>query len=166
MPMLWRSAVLGAGLLAGSAGLSAHAGGDGGIVGNGGWGFGNGIKRVLLISIDGMHTLDFINCSQGISGVNGGNPYCPNLAALGQTGVNYLEASTSKPSDSFPGLMALVGGGSPRTVGAFYDVAYDRVLAPPATTTGNGVAPGLARPTRRMAREPSTRRALISTSPS
>src|SRR5689334_1362876 len=103
------------------------------------------IQHVLLISIDGMHALDFINCAQGISGVNGGAPYCPNLAALAQTGVNYLEASASKPSDSFPGLMALVSGGSPRTVGAFYDVAYDRSLDPPAKTTGNGVAgePGL-----------------------
>lgn len=98
------------------------------------------IKRVLLISIDGMHALDYINCANGISGVNGGQPYCPNLAALKATGVNYLQASTSKPSDSFPGLMALVTGGSPRTVGAFYDVAYDRSLDPPATTTGNGVA--------------------------
>ena len=126
-------------LLAVTAGLSAHAGVDGSFGGN-------GIKRVLLISIDLMHALDFINCSQGISGVNGGAPYCPNLAALGQTGVNYLEASTPKPSNSFPGLMALVSGGSPRTVGAFYDVAYDRVLAPPATTTGNGVAAGSCTP--------------------
>jgi hypothetical protein len=38
--------------------------------------------------------------------------------------------------------MALVSGGTPRTVGAYYDVAYDRVLAPPATTTGNGLAAG------------------------
>ena len=38
--------------------------------------------------------------------------------------------------------MALVTGGTPRTVGAFYDVAYDRVLAPPATTTGNGLPAG------------------------
>ena len=38
--------------------------------------------------------------------------------------------------------MALVTGGSPKTVGAFYDVAYDRVLAPPKTTTGNGLAGG------------------------
>src|SRR5947209_19851650 len=91
-----------------------------------------GIRHVLLISIDGMHALDFMNCAQGISGVNGGKPYCPNLATLAATGVNYLEASASKPSDSFPGLMALVSGGSPRTVGAFYDLAYDRVLAPPA----------------------------------
>ena len=106
------------------------------------------IQHVLLISIDGMHALDFINCSAGISGVNGGNPYCPNLAELAGTGVNYLDTSTSKPSDSFPGLMALVSGGSPRTVGAFYDVAYDRSLDAPAATTGNGVAgsPGLCTP--------------------
>lgn len=140
MPISWRSAALGAGLLAASAGLSAHAGGDGGL------GSGNGVKRVLLISIDGMHAIDFINCSQGISGVNGGNPYCPNLAELAETGVNYLDAATSKPSDSFPGLMALVSGGSPRSVGAFYDVAYDRILAPPKTTTGNGVAGGSCTP--------------------
>ena len=42
--------------------------------------------------------------------------------------------------------MAIVSGGSPRTVGAFYDVAYDRVLAPPAKTTGNGVAAGPCTP--------------------
>jgi len=139
MPILWRSAVLAAGLLAVSAGLPGHAdgGGDDG---------GKGIKRVLLISIDGMHALDFINCSQGISGVNGGAPYCPNLAELAETGVNYLGASASEPSDSFPGLMALVSGGSPRTVGAFYDVAYDRVLAPPSKTTGNGLAGGTCTP--------------------
>jgi Type I phosphodiesterase / nucleotide pyrophosphatase len=106
------------------------------------------IRHVLLISIDGMHALDFINCSNGISGVNGGAPYCPRLAKLAQTGVHYLNTSTSKPSDSFPGLMALVTGGSPRSYGAFYDVAYDRSLSPPATTTGNGVAgaPGLCTP--------------------
>ena len=106
------------------------------------------IKHVLLISIDGMHALDFINCSKGISGVNNGAPYCPRLAKLAGTGVNYLDTSTSKPSDSFPGLMALMTGGSPRSVGAFYDVAYDRSLDPPAATTGNGVAgaPGLCRP--------------------
>ncbi len=104
-----------------------------------------GVRHVLLISIDGMHAVDFLNCSQGI---NGGSPYCPNLAALAQTGVNFVNTSTSKPSDSFPGLMALVTGGSPRTFGAFYDVAYDRSLDPPALTTGNGVvgAPNLCTP--------------------
>ena len=95
-------------------------------------------QHVLLISIDGMHAVDFINCAQG--------GYCPNLTALGQTGVNYVNTSTSRPSDSFPGLMAIVTGGSPRTVGAFYDVAYDRSLDPPALTTGNGVASGPCTP--------------------
>lgn len=100
------------------------------------------IRHVLLISIDGMHAVDYLNCSTGVSGVNEGQPYCPNIAQLGKTGVNYTYTETSKPSDSFPGLMALVSGGSPRTVGAYYDVAYDRVYAPPAVTTGNGVAAG------------------------
>ena len=93
-----------------------------------------GISHVLLISIDGMHALDYENCVSANT--------CPNLAALGLTGVNYTRTSTSKPSDSFPGLMALVTGGTPKTVGAFYDVAYDRVLAPPLNTTGGGVAGG------------------------
>jgi hypothetical protein len=139
MRPLWRNAVLGVDLLAASTGLPAHADADEDVDSR-------GIKHVLLISIDGMHALDFINCSQGISGFNGGAPYCPNLAELAETGVNYPEAAASKPSDSFPGLMALVSGGSPRTVGAFYDVAYDRVLAPPAKTTGNGVAAGSCTP--------------------
>lgn len=94
----------------------------------------NGVRHVVLVSIDGMHALDYINC------VKGG--YCPTLAALGQHAINYLDTSTSKPSDSFPGLTAIVSGSSPRAAGAFYDVAYDRVLAPPSTLTGNGVAPG------------------------
>jgi hypothetical protein len=89
-----------------------------------------------------MHAVDYINCVQGTEGVNGGDPYCPALAELGQTGVNYRNASTSKPSDSFPGLTAIVSGGSPRTFGVYYDVAYDRVLAPPQITTGNGLAGG------------------------
>jgi len=94
----------------------------------------NGIRHVLLISVDGMHALDYENCKSG--------GYCPTLAGLGKTGVNYTRTSTSRPSDSFPGLMAIVTGGTPKTVGAFYDVAYDRVLAPPKNTTGNGVAGG------------------------
>ena len=92
-----------------------------------------GIQHVLLISIDGMHALDFINCANGIKGANGGEPYCPNLTSLKPTGIDYLYASTSKPSDSFPGLTALVSGSSPRSAGAFYDVAYDRSLDPPTS---------------------------------
>ena len=42
--------------------------------------------------------------------------------------------------------MALVTGGTPRLVGAFYDVAFDRVLAPPQNDTGNGVFSGACVP--------------------
>jgi hypothetical protein len=97
-------------------------------------GDGHKIKHVLLISIDGMHAVDYENCVVSNT--------CPTLAALGKTGVNYTRTTTSRPSDSFPGLMALVTGGSPRTVGAFYDVAYDRVLAPPKVATGNQLPGG------------------------
>ncbi len=99
---------------------------------------GNGIGHVLLISIDGMHAVDYENC------VASGT--CPTLAALGRTGVNYTRTTTARPSDSFPGLMALVTGGTPKTVGAFYDVAYDRVLAPPQIATGNGLPGGICTP--------------------
>src|SRR5579863_1637529 len=91
-------------------------------------------SHVLLISIDGMHALDYENCVSANT--------CPNLAALGTTGVNYTRTSTSRPSDSFPGLMAIVTGGTPKLVGAYYDVAYDRVLAPPVSATGNGLNGG------------------------
>jgi len=46
------------------------------------------IRHVLLISVDGMHAVDFLNCSKGLSTVNNGTPYCPNIAALATTGVN------------------------------------------------------------------------------
>jgi type I phosphodiesterase/nucleotide pyrophosphatase len=100
----------------------------------------NGIRHVLLISIDGMHAVDYENCIASNT--------CPHLAALGKTGVTYTRTTTSRPSDSFPGLMALVTGGTPKTVGAFYDVAYDRVLAPPTIATGNGLPGGTCTPNR------------------
>jgi hypothetical protein len=109
------------------------------------WGKGP-IKHVLLVSVDGMHAVDFENCAKGISTVNNGEPYCPALAALGKTGVNYVAASTSKPSDSFPGLIAIVTGGSPALTGVYYDVAYARNYDAPAQTTGNGVQAGPCTP--------------------
>jgi hypothetical protein len=120
-------AVAGAFLLVASLAPRAYCGG---FIGR------NGIRHVLLISIDGMHALDYLNCKAG------GSPYCPNLTALGTTGVNYLDTSSSKPSDSFPGLMSIVTGGSPRTMGVNYDLAFDRALNPPKFTTNNGLAGG------------------------
>jgi type I phosphodiesterase/nucleotide pyrophosphatase len=104
------------------------------------------VKHVLLLSIDGMHAADFYNCAHGVSGLNSGNPYCPNLATLAGTGINYVAASSSKPSDSAPGLMALVTGGTPRSTGIYYDVAFDRSLDGPQITTGTGLAAAPCKP--------------------
>ena len=112
--------------------------------------------HVLLISIDGMHAVDYANC------VKAGT--CPTLATIGKTGINYTRTSTSRPSDSFPGLMALVTGGTPKSVGAFYDVAWDRVLAPPATKTGNEAwPPETAMPAKTTGHRRNTRKATKST---
>lgn len=104
------------------------------------------IQHVLLISIDGMHAVDFQNCANGIAGINNGAPYCPNLASLGTHGINYVAANTSKPSDSFPGLMNIVTGATPRTMGVYYDVAYDRSLDGPKVATAYNNGPGTCTP--------------------
>jgi hypothetical protein len=104
------------------------------------------VRRVLLISIDGMHALDLANC------IAGGT--CPNLAALAGKGITYPQASSSRPSDSFPGLLAIVTGGSPKSADIFYDDSYDRVLAPPLnpnnginnSVTGTACVPGVHGP--------------------
>src|SRR5215468_3644285 len=90
---------------------------------------GNGSKvqqvQVLLISVDGFHAVDLEICVA--------HGTCPNLASLTQTGVTYTNASTTKPSDSFPGLLAQLTGGTPKSTGIFYDDSYDRTLFAPGT---------------------------------
>jgi hypothetical protein len=88
------------------------------------------VRRVLLISVDGLHAIDLSNC------VAAGT--CPSLAQLSATGVTYSNASTSKPSDSFPGLLSMITGGSPVSTGVWYDAGYDRGFFPPGTTSCTG----------------------------
>jgi len=77
-------------------------------------------QHVLLISVDGLHASDL---SRWVADHPGSN-----LAALAGAGTTYANASTSRPSDSFPGLMALLTGGTPKTTGVYYDDAYSRDL--------------------------------------
>jgi len=90
------------------------------------------IKHVLLISVDGLHALDVANYVQSHPGSA--------LAELSRHGVFYSNARTPANSDSFPGLMALVTGGSPLTSGLFYDVSYSRDIFDPTNTTCSGGA--------------------------
>src|SRR5215813_8751390 len=91
-------------------------------------------KHVLLISVDGLHALDLSNYVASH----------PNstLAALSKHGKTYTNATSSLPSDSFPGLAALVTGGSPVTTGFWYDVSFNRKLSPPAATNPFGITAG------------------------
>src|SRR5260370_23426676 len=81
-------------------------------------------KRVLLISVDGLHSLDlvlFIKKNPGST-----------FAQLAGRGVIYTNARTPV-SDSAPGLLSLVTGGSPAATGVLYSDTYDRALSPPAS---------------------------------
>jgi hypothetical protein len=89
-------------------------------------------ERVLLISIDGLHAVDLARFVEA-------NPNST-LAHLSHHGVTYTNASTSKPSDSFPGMLALATGGSPKSTGVYYDDSYDRKLAPPVGTAFSSVS--------------------------
>ena len=88
------------------------------------------VRHVLLISVDGLHALDFSNYVAAHKDST--------LAALAAHGVTFTNNSSSTPSDSFPGLAALVTGGSPTTTGFWYDDTYNRALSPPAMTDGLG----------------------------
>src|ERR1700733_220615 len=121
VPKRFPAAVLGAALLAG--GFAAHADNDS-------LARDFRVKHVLLISVDGLHALDLANYVASHKDST--------LAALSQHGVTYTNNSTSSPSDSFPGLAALVTGGSPITTGLWYDDTYNRALSPPAMTDGVG----------------------------
>jgi hypothetical protein len=91
---------------------------------------GHHVRHVLLISVDGLHALDLSNYVASHKDST--------LAALTAHGITYTNNSTSTPSDSFPGLAALVTGGSPTTTGLWYDDTYNRALSPPAMTDGLG----------------------------
>ena len=80
------------------------------------------VAHVLLLSVDGLHGFD-------LDRFIANNPQST-LARLSEHGRIYTNASATRPSDSFPGLLAMVSGGTPRSTGVYYDDGYDRSLAP------------------------------------
>src|SRR5713101_3434785 len=90
------------------------------------------VRHVLLISVDGLHALDVANFVA--------SHHNSALAELSRHGMTYSNARTPANSDSFPGLMALVTGGSPITTDLFYDVSYDRTIFDPTNPTCSGGA--------------------------
>jgi hypothetical protein len=97
---------------------------------------GRAFKHVLVVSVDGMHQadLDWVLKNRKNS----------TLARLAGTGVRYTANSTSRPSDSFPGLLAFFTGGTPISHGVFYDDTYDHTLYPPSAANGGKACSGPA----------------------
>jgi hypothetical protein len=86
------------------------------------------MSRILarvLISVDGLHGVDLTRYVA--------HHPTSTLARLSHHGTTYVNGTTAKPSDSWPGLLAIVTGGSPRSTGIMYEVSYDRSLSPPGS---------------------------------
>ena len=83
------------------------------------------VQRVLLISIDGFHAVDLANYVKR-------RPTSA-LARLSSHGVTYTNAYSSFPSNSWPGLTALITGGTSISTGVLFENNYDRSLSPPGS---------------------------------
>ena len=88
------------------------------------------IRRVLVISIDGMHALDMALWIKT-------HPTSA-LGKLSAQGINYTNASTTKPSDSIPSTVGIFTGGSAAVGGMYYDDAYNRSWFAPTNLTCSG----------------------------
>ncbi|MBV9526461.1 MAG: alkaline phosphatase family protein [Candidatus Dormibacteraeota bacterium] len=91
-------------------------------------------KHVLLLSVDGLHESDLAWWVR----------HHPDsaLASLVHDGVDFTNARTPFPSDSFPGMVGQVTGGNPSSTGVYYDDSYNHALLPPGTTSCTGATPG------------------------
>jgi hypothetical protein len=116
--VLVSAAVLGAGP---AASASAH-------------GRGAPASHVLLISVDGLHQSDLAWYVKQ-------HPHSA-LAALVSGGIDYTNAQTTNPSDSFPGMVAQLTGGTPAETGVYYDDTYNHALLPAGTTDCQDATPG------------------------
>ena len=91
-------------------------------------------KHVLLLSVDGLHQSDlawYVKAHPASA-----------LAALVKRSKQFSNASTPFPSDSFPGMVAQVTGGNPKTTGVYYDVTYNHALDAPGTVDCSTAKPG------------------------
>lgn len=83
------------------------------------------IQHVLMVSVDGLHSVDL-------------NRYIAthpnsNLSMIAKSGVVYQNAYIDGLTDSFPGLMGLVTGATPKYAGVYYDDSYSRQLTSPGS---------------------------------
>ncbi|MBV8275334.1 MAG: alkaline phosphatase family protein [Verrucomicrobia bacterium] len=92
------------------------------------------VDHVLLISVDGLHQSDLAWYAQT-------HP-TSTLAALVAQGIDYSNASTPFPSDSFPGMVGQLTGGNPSSTGIYYDDTWNHAVFPAGTKSCDGPVPG------------------------
>jgi hypothetical protein len=92
------------------------------------------VDHVLLVSVDGLHQSD-------LAWYVLTHPKST-LASLVARGIDYSNASTPFPSDSFPGLIGPMTGGNPSTTGIYYDDSWNHAVFPAGTKNCVGPAPG------------------------
>jgi Type I phosphodiesterase / nucleotide pyrophosphatase len=92
------------------------------------------VDHVLLISVDGLHQSDLAWYVRAFPKST--------LASLVAQGIDYSNASTPFPSDSFPGMVAQVTGGNPLSTGIYYDDTWNHDVFPVGTTNCSGPVPG------------------------
>jgi hypothetical protein len=93
-----------------------------------------GIKHVLLISVDGLHQQDLTWYVQNFP--------LSTLANLDRRGLEYSNALTPFPSDSYPGIVGQMTGGDPGVTGIYYDDTWNHGVFPAGTTNCTGPVPG------------------------
>ena len=94
----------------------------------------NNVQHVLLISVDGMHQSDLAWYVQT-------HPKST-LASLVAQGMEFSNANTPFPSDSFPGMVGQVTGGNPSSTGIYYDDTWNHDVFPAGTKNCSGPVPG------------------------
>ena len=120
-----------AALVAGTALTSASAAAaQGNVAGHPG----GGIRHVLLLSVNGLHQQDLSWYVRNYPGST--------LASLVRRGLDYGNARTPIPSDSFPGMVGQVTGGDPGVTGIYYDDTFNHGVFPAGTTKCSGPIPG------------------------
>src|SRR5262249_36601921 len=117
--------VLGTAAVASAAALPGQGGGGGQP---------SPIRHVLLISVDGLHQQDLAWYVK--------NHPLSALASLDRRGLEYRNALTPFPSDSYPGIVGPMTGGDPGVTGIYYDDTWNHDVFPAGTTTCTGPAPG------------------------
>src|SRR6185437_3451973 len=91
-------------------------------------------RHVLVISVDGLHQADLAWYIKQ-------HPHSA-MAKLVDGGIDYTNAQTTNPSDSFPGMIAQFTGATAGQSGVYYDDTYNHALLPAGTTNCKGATPG------------------------